>query len=98
MSKRESKENMFGARNGAKNSREDEDLLIKIIEEFKDRIGGIRKKTKGGFSDYVRPRSFPRSRRRPGIEVERFHREVKCDDLEGIREMVSLIRRAGGKK
>jgi len=98
MSKRESKGNMFGARNATKDPREDEDLFFKIIEELQEKIGGIRKKTRGGLSDYARPRPSLRSRRRPGIEVMRFHREVKCDDIEGLNNMISLIRRAVVKK
>jgi len=97
MGNREQKGNMLDARMGMKNSSDDEEFLFKIIEELQGKIGGIRKKTHGGLFDYMRPRPSLRSKRRPKIEVTKFQREVKCDDLEGIKEMVSLIRRAGSQ-
>jgi hypothetical protein len=42
---------------------------------------------------------FSSPRRLPRLDIERFRREVRMDDLDGIKELVSLMQGKGlGKK
>lgn len=98
MSERDQEVDISDTGNATNNPNGDEELLLRIIEELQGKIGAFRKMAKGGLFDHRKPRQSFRSRKRPGVEVMRFNREVKCDDIKGLKEMFSLIRRAGGQK
>ena len=98
MGERDQKGKISDTGNTMKDSREDGETLLRIIEELQGKIGAFRKTAKGGLFDHRRFRQSLRSRRRLGVEVTKFHREARCDDLEGLSDMISLIRRAGSQK
>ena len=98
MGERDQKEKISDIGNAIKYSREDGETLLRIIEELQGKIDVFRKMAKGGLFDHRKPLPSFRSRRRPGVEIMRFHREAKCNDLEGLSDMISLIRRAGSQK
>jgi hypothetical protein len=98
MGKIDQKEKISDTGNTTNDPRDDGENLLRIIEDLQGKIGAFRKMAKGGLFDHMRPRQSFRSRRSPGVEVTKFHREARCDDLEGLSDMISLIRRAGGQK
>lgn len=67
-----------------------------LFREVKGGLDGIEKGEKAG-SNLDISRLLKGTGRRSYPKVERFHKEVKLDDVRGVSELVSMMKRAGGK-